>query len=69
MNAGLACPQLNFAVGIAARLRVGRPGGSNPDGRKRYFFLPIVQTRSGAHPASYSMSTGVIARADKAAWA
>jgi hypothetical protein len=41
-------------------LRAGRPRGQSSESRlgQEFSFLHIVQTDSGAHPASYTMGTG-----------
>jgi hypothetical protein len=36
--------------------------GSNPDSSKKFFSTPKAQTSSGAHPASYLMTTEVLPR-------
>ena len=36
--------------------------GSNPDSRKKFFCTPKPQTSSGAHPASYLMTTEILPR-------
>jgi hypothetical protein len=45
---------------VSGWLRAGRPGdlGSIPGRGERIFPLASVETGSGAHPASYTMSTG-----------
>jgi hypothetical protein len=48
------------AVGIATALRAGRPGVEEYESRQGQDFSPlyVVQTGSGAHPASYPMGVG-----------
>jgi hypothetical protein len=50
----------NSSVGIATRLRAGRPGnrGSIPSKGERFSLLHNVQTSSEAYPATYPMGTG-----------
>jgi hypothetical protein len=50
-----------------ARGWVAEEWGSIPRRGERYFLLHSVQTVSGAHPASYPMSTGDISPKGKAA--
>jgi hypothetical protein len=56
------------SVGIATRLWAGRPGFDSPLGQG-FPLLHNAQTGSGAHPASYTMDTGVCFSGAKAAGA
>jgi hypothetical protein len=51
-------------LGVMTRLRAGRPrdDGSISGGDKRYFLFENVYTGCGAHPASYWMEAGALAR-------
>ena len=46
-------------TGIESRLQPGWSGGRVPVGSRGFILFQNVQTGSGAHPASYSMGTGV----------
>jgi hypothetical protein len=48
---------LGSSVGIATRLRVGRPRRSGSGNGRFFSLLNNVQTGSGAHPASSTMGT------------
>jgi hypothetical protein len=52
---GSAVSIATYATGWAVR-------GSNPERGRRFLFSPKRPTSLGAHPASYSMSTGFISR-------
>jgi len=49
-------------VGIATILRTGRSGVQNQAGTIDFSLLQNVHSVSGAHPTSYSTSTGVVSR-------
>jgi hypothetical protein len=51
-----------IVVGIATRLRAGRSGVRIPAEARGFPHLQNVRTDSRAHPASYSMVTGVHSR-------
>jgi hypothetical protein len=52
-----------IAVGIATRLRAGRPRGRcSTNGRGRRFLPHTVPTDSGARPAPFTMNIGVLIR-------
>jgi hypothetical protein len=57
----------NSAVSDTTNLRVGWPRVPNPVGQEIFLFSKNVQTGSGPHPASRSMSTGVSSPGSKAA--
>ena len=47
------------SVGVASSLRAGWSGGSNSGRGKGFFYLKNCLIRSEAHPAFYSVGTGV----------
>ena len=64
-NRKLTTSNNNFRVslvGMATRLRVVRPGFRIPVEAKDFSVIQNVQTGSGAHPAFYTMGTGVISQ-------